>query len=192
MSHRSNIQEDVMAPRAVFLPAPTPQSARPPSQRSVNEVPEVPPRFGIAGIAQVADVNANVRRGRDFAFDNCRPCHVVAPNQRSTTRFSNAPDFQSVANNMPSTTPFSLIVWLTNPHPTMPFPRSFASGGGGRDCVYRKASVRRANEASMPVVSEKCIDRGGRLGRQAQSAFLFGFSFANSGEQVNQRPIGLM
>jgi len=116
----SGVQDDVMAPRAVFLPAPRPQSAVPAqSPTSVSEAPPTPPRFGLAGIAQVSDTQGNARRGRDFAFDNCRPCHVVAPNQQSTTRFSVAPDFQAVAN-MPSTTPFSLIVWLTNPHPTMP------------------------------------------------------------------------
>ena len=94
-------------------------SAEPPSLRAFNDSPERPPRLGIAGIAQVADRPGSIRRGRDFAFDNCRPCHVVGPDQRSTTRFSVAPDFRSVAN-MPSTTPMSLIVWLTNPHPTMP------------------------------------------------------------------------
>lgn len=117
-SPRSNVQEDVMASRAVFLPAPVQRRAAPPSSPSISET-EAPARLGIAGIAQVSDTEGNARRGRDFAFDNCRPCHVVSPDQRSPTRFSDAPDFQSVAN-MPSTTPISLIVWLTNPHPTMP------------------------------------------------------------------------
>lgn len=119
MSPRSNVQEDVLAPRAVFSPAPTPQSTEPRVLPVINTAAETPPRLGIAGIAQVADGPGSARRGRDFAFDNCRPCHVVGPDQHSTTRFSLAPDFQSVAN-MPSTTPLSLIVWLTNPHPTMP------------------------------------------------------------------------
>ena len=118
-SPQSNVQEDVMAPRAVFLPAPLPQSGEPQLSASPKQAPDVPARLGIAGITQVADVPGSVRRGRDFALDNCRPCHVVGPDQRSTTRFSVAPDFRSVAN-MPSTTPLSLIVWLTNPHPTMP------------------------------------------------------------------------
>jgi len=115
----SNVQEEVMAPRDVFAPIPRVRSTEKPSAPSIREPTGTPPRLGVAGIAQVSDVPGNVRRGRDFAFDNCRPCHVVAPDQRSATRFSNAPDFQSVAN-MPSTTPLSLIVWLTNPHPTMP------------------------------------------------------------------------
>ena len=115
----SNVQTDVMAPRSVFVPAPVPQSTPAPPAPAVSETPEGPPRFGIAGMAEAPDVQGNVRRGRDFAFDHCRTCHVVAPDQRSATRFSKAPDFQSVAN-MPSTTHFSLIVWLTNPHPTMP------------------------------------------------------------------------
>ena len=119
---RSTVQEDVAAPRTVFAPAPDVQAAVPPPPPA--PAPSITPsnapaRIGIAGIAQGADGRGNALRGRDFAFDNCRPCHVVAPNQESTRRFSIAPDFQSVAN-MPSTTPFSLIVWLTNPHPTMP------------------------------------------------------------------------
>ena len=116
---RSNVQEDVMAPCVVFTPAPMPRMAESPSLPAIDESSGTPPRLGIAGIAQVAEGPGSVRRGRDFAFDNCRPRHVVAPDQRSTTRFSVAPDFQSVAN-MPSTTRLSLIVWLTNPHATMP------------------------------------------------------------------------
>lgn len=118
VSPRSNVQEDLMTARVVFAPAPALHSAEP-TPSSATQAPQTPPRLGIAGIARVADVEGNVHRGRDFAFDNCRPCHVVGPDQRSATRFSDAPDFQSIAN-MPSTTPASLIVWLTNPHPTMP------------------------------------------------------------------------
>ena len=118
-SPRSNVQDDVMAPRAVFSPAPVPQAAEPPSLPTISKSPESPARLGIAGIIEVADTPGSARRGRDFAFDNCRPCHVVGPDQRSTIRFSIAPDFQTVAN-MPSTTSLSLTVWLTNPHPTMP------------------------------------------------------------------------
>ena len=59
------------------------------------------------------------RIGRSFALDNCRPCHVVAPDQSSPVRFANAPNFRDIAKR-PRTTPFSLSIWLTNPHPTMP------------------------------------------------------------------------
>ena len=59
------------------------------------------------------------RIGRSFALDNCRPCHVVAPDQTSAIRFANAPTFRAIANAA-STSQFGLNVWLTNPHPTMP------------------------------------------------------------------------
>ena len=88
-------------------------------QPPVVAATDAPPIIGLAGISQAQTNPGNASRGRDFAFDNCRPCHVVAPNQPSTTRFSNAPDFRAIAN-MPTTTSLSLVVWLTNPHPTMP------------------------------------------------------------------------
>ena len=118
---RSSVQEDVAAPRTVFAPAPEVRPAVPPPAAAAPSIApsDAPARIGIAGIAQGGDAKGDPRRGRDFAFDNCRPCHVVAPNQESTRRFATGPDFQAVAN-MPSITPFSLIVWLTNPHPTMP------------------------------------------------------------------------
>jgi mono/diheme cytochrome c family protein len=63
--------------------------------------------------------DGNPHAGRQFALNNCRPCHVVASGQGSEVRFANAPDFRSVAQQR-ETTPLSLNVWLTNPHPTMP------------------------------------------------------------------------
>lgn len=116
----SSVQQDIGAPLAVFAPAamPTTASASPPEARLALSA-DARPSMGIAGLAQSSATAGNAARGRDFAFDNCRPCHVVAPNQPSTTKFSNAPDFRSIANSS-TTTPLSLIVWLTNPHPTMP------------------------------------------------------------------------
>jgi mono/diheme cytochrome c family protein len=61
----------------------------------------------------------DIHAGRRFALANCRPCHVVAANQNSPIRFADAPTFHDIAA-MPSTTRFSLDVWLRNPHPTMP------------------------------------------------------------------------
>ena len=115
----SGVQEDVASPRTVFAPAPSVQATIPPPPAPAARPSNAPPRIGIAGIAQGADTQGNARHGRDFAFDNCRPCHIVAPNQESARRFATGPDFQSVANTR-SITRFSLIVWLTNPHPTMP------------------------------------------------------------------------
>lgn len=114
----TGVQQTIAQPLAVFTPTTAAQS--PATQPPAIAAPtDVPPRMGIAGLADASVAEGNAARGRDFAFDNCRPCHVVAPSQTSVTRFSNAPDFRSIAN-MPATTPFSLIVWLTNPHPTMP------------------------------------------------------------------------
>jgi hypothetical protein len=115
---RPPVQQNVGAPLAVFTPAAPAQPELPPPAPVVADT-NTPPRMGIAGMAQAQADQGNAGRGRDFAFDNCRPCHVVAPNQTSPTRFSDAPDFRAIAN-MPTTTPLSLIVWLTNPHPTMP------------------------------------------------------------------------
>jgi len=116
----SSVQQEIGAPLAVFAPAAVPPTASvPPADASVVVSADARPSMGIAGLAQSSADSGNAARGRDFAFDNCRPCHVVAPNQTSTTRFSNAPDFRAIAN-APTTTPLSLIVWLTNPHPTMP------------------------------------------------------------------------
>lgn len=61
----------------------------------------------------------NPRSGLAFALNNCRPCHVVTAGQGSAVRFANAPDFSAIARKK-GTTPYSLNVWLTNPHPTMP------------------------------------------------------------------------
>jgi mono/diheme cytochrome c family protein len=116
----SSVQQDIGAPLAVFAPAALPRPASvPPADAGFAMSVDTRPSIGIAGLAQPAAASGNAGRGRDFAFDNCRPCHVVAPNQTSKTRFSNAPDFRSIAD-APTTTSLSLIVWLTNPHPTMP------------------------------------------------------------------------
>lgn len=69
--------------------------------------------------APQSGVAADPSRGRAFALDNCRPCHVVARDQGSPVRFADAPDFHAIAN-MPATTRVGLNVWLTNPHPSMP------------------------------------------------------------------------
>lgn len=116
----SSVQQDMGAPLSVFTPVAAPPAASvPPADAGLALSADARPSMGIAGLAQPSPDSGNAARGRDFAFDNCRPCHVVAPNQTSAKRFSNAPDFHSVAN-APTTTPLSLIVWLTNPHPTMP------------------------------------------------------------------------
>jgi mono/diheme cytochrome c family protein len=95
------------------LPAPPEQPAPQPSA--------APPAPIVAGGAFGAQqtMPGDAKRGRDFALDNCRPCHVVARDQGSPLRFANAPDFQAIAN-MKQTNPVGLNVWLTNPHPTMP------------------------------------------------------------------------
>ena len=100
--------------------APPPEAAAP-----------VPPAFrpdqaaagragsGLGGLGQAQSGPGDPGLGRSFALDNCRPCHVVARDQASATRFANAPSFPAIAN-MAGTTPLGLSVWLTNPHPTMP------------------------------------------------------------------------
>jgi mono/diheme cytochrome c family protein len=99
--------------------APAPQAVAPPDA--------APPETSIAGTQPGsggiglggAGGPGDPRLGRRFALDNCRPCHVVAADQASPIRFANAPDFRRIAQE-PRTSPFTLNVWLTNPHPTMP------------------------------------------------------------------------
>jgi mono/diheme cytochrome c family protein len=90
-------------------PAPLPPPAVPTVSPPATTVPETHAEPG----------PGNVGVGRRFAQNNCRPCHVVQANEGSAVRFANAPDFFAIAG-MPSTTSFSLNVWLRNPHPTMP------------------------------------------------------------------------
>jgi mono/diheme cytochrome c family protein len=99
-----------VAPHADGLASPAPQAGTP----ATGEMP------GGNGVDLGAGASpGDPRIGRSFALENCRPCHVVAADQGSPIRFANAPDFRTIAN-WPNTTPFSLFIWLTNPHPTMP------------------------------------------------------------------------
>ena len=104
---------------SIFSPTETPQREALPSTTLSEKAQAAMPSMGIAGIVQSSMEAGDPRAGRNFAFDNCRPCHVVAPDQSSAVRFADAPDFHAIAN-APVTTPMGLIVWLTNPHPTMP------------------------------------------------------------------------
>ena len=105
------------AVRSVFEPLGAPSV----EESKLAEKPEAPsaPTMGIAGLASGEAGSGNPAAGRRFAFDNCRPCHVVAPDQSSAVRFANAPDFRAIAN-APGATGVRLMLWLTNPHPTMP------------------------------------------------------------------------
>jgi mono/diheme cytochrome c family protein len=78
----------------------------------------LPPGSVPAGVA-FARRAGNPSSGLAFAMNNCRPCHLVTARQGSAVRFANAPDFSAIAQKK-ETTPYSLNVWLTNPHPTMP------------------------------------------------------------------------
>ncbi len=97
------------------VPPPTPPAA------PVAPVPPaaMPPSVALGGFSSQAQRPGNAALGHRFALDNCRPCHVVASDQSSPVRFADAPEFRAIAN-MASTTPVSLTIWLTNPHPTMP------------------------------------------------------------------------
>ncbi|HXP12192.1 MAG TPA: hypothetical protein VN795_00905, partial [Stellaceae bacterium] len=95
---------DTGAAELLRNPAP-PAPAPPPSYPTVS-----PPATAVPD-AGAAPAPGNVRAGRRFAQNNCRPCHVVKANEGSVIRFANAPDFFAIAD-MPSTTGFSLNVWL--------------------------------------------------------------------------------
>jgi hypothetical protein len=97
-----------------FAATAVPQGASPP-QAAQGGTATAATAIGLGGSAGPGDP----RIGRSFALANCRPCHVVSPDQGSPVRFANAPDLARIAA-MRETTPLSLNVWLTNPHPTMP------------------------------------------------------------------------
>ncbi|HKT18284.1 MAG TPA: hypothetical protein VJR47_09595 [Stellaceae bacterium] len=88
---------------------PAPMPASPPAAQGAST----------NAFANGAAVPGDPVKGRRFALENCRPCHVVAPDQSSPIRFADAPDFHTIANAA-ATTPAGLNVWLTNPHPSMP------------------------------------------------------------------------
>lgn len=98
--------------RTLAKPAPSEPPAPPSAPATSTAV-----ATGAFAPAEIAPGNGD--KGRAFALDNCRPCHVVAPDQSSPVRFANAPDFHAIANAA-GTTPAGLNVWLTNPHPSMP------------------------------------------------------------------------
>ncbi len=105
--------------RTTDLPQPTESAEQAVPSPVSPKAAAAPPSAGLGGLAQDAAVPGNARVGRRFSLDNCRPCHVVAADQRSPVRFANAPDFRTIATS-PNTTQLGLTVWLTNPHPTMP------------------------------------------------------------------------
>jgi cytochrome c len=110
---RPPVPGTIAAQSALSVPMPAPAAAP-------GAMPPSGPMPGGEGIGLAAIKGpGDPRVGRSFALDNCRPCHVVARDQASPIRFANAPNFQDIAAR-PKTTPFSLSVWLTNPHPTMP------------------------------------------------------------------------
>jgi hypothetical protein len=121
------VEGDVAAGRAVapngppkppdFGPAPAlhPQPIPPPPPAPTLGPMTDGPSFGLVG----SKIPGEPAIGRQFAVDNCRPCHVVMANQTSAARFATGPKFRDVAH-MKQMTPMSLNIWLTNPHPTMP------------------------------------------------------------------------
>ena len=58
-------------------------------------------------------------KGRAFALQACTPCHKVAPDQLSPSRFATAPDFRAIAKTR-GMTETSLHAFLSSPHPSMP------------------------------------------------------------------------
>jgi mono/diheme cytochrome c family protein len=108
------IESDIAATPPGKILAEAPEGAPPP-----EAAPAETPPGGVTASPTEPLPPGDRGKGRSFALDNCRPCHVVAADQRSPVRFANAPDFRSIAN-APQTTPLRLNTWLTNPHPTMP------------------------------------------------------------------------
>ena len=92
----------------------------------IGVIPDIPepgptfelPRDAVPGGGFVKRTG-NPRAGLVFARANCRPSYVVEPRQAHSMKFADAPDFQTLAKRQ-STRPFSLNIWLTNAHPTMP------------------------------------------------------------------------
>ena len=73
----------------------------------------------VAASAQMALPSGNIEAGRAFALQACSICHVVAPNQLTPPRISNAVPFRAIANAR-GMNGMKLQAILTTPHAVMP------------------------------------------------------------------------
>jgi mono/diheme cytochrome c family protein len=73
--------------------------------------------MGLIVFGGASDAKADAARGRVLSEQWCSQCHGVRPNESSPN--AKAPNFSAVATE-PSTTEYSLRVFLKTPHPTMP------------------------------------------------------------------------
>ncbi len=105
-----------MAPGDLSAPPMHAGGGAPPEAETPPQSPPLPPP---PEASQAPAGPGDWVAGRSFALHSCVPCHVVSPDQASPIRFASAPDFVTIAKN-PKISDFSLTVWLTNPHPTMP------------------------------------------------------------------------
>jgi mono/diheme cytochrome c family protein len=69
--------------------------------------------------APPAVATGDAAAGQAFALATCSVCHVVSPDQPSPRDFTNAPDFQSIANTR-GISDVALHEFLFGTHPTMP------------------------------------------------------------------------
>jgi mono/diheme cytochrome c family protein len=86
------------------------------------------PRLGraamVAGTLAATTLSAAAQegdpaRGRAFAREACKLCHVVEPEEKSPRMLAIAPAFRDIANS-PGMTATALRVFLTSSHPKMP------------------------------------------------------------------------
>src|SRR5512133_3849070 len=73
--------------------------------------------FGSIALLYSKNADADVSRGQALSRQWCASCHAVAPGDAAPNPA--APTFESVAAE-PSSTAYSLSVFMRTPHPTMP------------------------------------------------------------------------
>jgi mono/diheme cytochrome c family protein len=91
--------------------------------------------------ARSAALTGDKSAGKALALGTCSTCHVVSPDQASPKEFTNAPDFQSIANTR-GMSDVALREFLYGAHPTMP--NMHLSESQGEDVIAFILQLRKA------------------------------------------------
>lgn len=73
---------------------------------------------GVGSLPAYAEDPGDAGRGHTYAAKICAECHGIEADDGGSPNFT-APPFNAIANT-PGMSARALVVWLQNPHPTMP------------------------------------------------------------------------